>query len=157
MSTSIARTLNSIPVRTASATWRAFVDLIAPSEGDARKELLSVEGIACSLVTDQAMTSPMIVTGKGPRVRTYCAYDDSALEGDSANEQPLATIPTEGDWALSLPCDSGDLDWVNTALTEKSCRITARDKSLGIRLSEKDSDGAEQKAASFDLEGFLKR
>jgi len=158
MSTAVARTLNSVPIRTASVTWRAFVDLIAPANGDPRNELLSVEGVACSLVTDQAMKVPIVVTGKGPRVRVYCAYDDDALEGDSANEQPLATIPTEGDWAVSLPCDKADLDWVSKALKAKSSRITARDKTLGIRLSESDSEESERKtAATFDLEGFLSR
>lgn len=154
----VSRTFNSVPARTADETWQAIVDLIAPAEGDARTELLSVAGVTCSLITDKAMSAPVIVTGKGPRVRIYCAYDDSAIEGDSANESSLATIPTVGDWAVSLPCDEGDLPWVNAALGKKSNRITARVKSLGIRLSESETETSVTRAAVlFDEEAFLRR
>lgn len=157
MSTTVVRTFNSVPARTAVATWRAIVDLIAPSAGGARTELLSVEGVACSLITDKAMTAPIIVTGKGPRVRVYCVYDDDAIEGDSANESALATNPTEGDWAVSLPCDTVDLNWVQSALAEKSTRIVARDKGKGITLSENDSVDTSRAAVLFDEEAFLRR
>ena len=157
MSTTIARTFNSVPARTAVETWRAIVDLVAPSAGEARTELLSVEGVACSLITDKAMTAPIIVTGTGPRVRVYCVYDDDAIEGDSANESALATNPTEGDWAVSLPSDQADLDWVQAALAEKSSRIVARNKCKGITLAESDSTDTSRAAVLFDEEAFLRR
>lgn len=158
MSTTISRTFNSVPARTAVETWRAIVDLVAPGAGEARSELQSVEGVACSLITDKAMTAPIIVMGEGPRVRIYCAYDDSAIEGDSANENSLATIPTEGDWSVSLPCDDSDLAWVTTALEKKSKRISARSRSLGIRLSEAEIDNSVTRAAVlFDEEAFLRK
>lgn len=157
MSTTVARTFNSVPARTAVATWRAIVDLIAPSVGEARTELLSIEGVACSLITDKAMTAPIIVTGKGPRVRIYCVYDDDAIEGDSANESGLATNPTEGDWAVSLPCDDADLTWVQSALADRSTRIVARDKSKGIALSQSDFVDTSRAAVLFDEEAFLRR
>lgn len=158
MSTTVARTMNSIPARTASETWRAIVNLIAPSDEKARNELLEVEGIACSLITDKAMTAPIIVTGKGPRVRIYCQYDEDAISGDDANESALATNPTDEEWAVSLPCEEVDLGWVHEALQKKSSRITARDKSLGIRLSQ--SEGLENSTHAvvmFDEEAFLRK
>lgn len=157
MSTTISRTFNSVPARTAVETWRAIVDLVSPSTGEARSELQSVEGVACSLIADKSMTAPIIVTGKGPRVRVYCVYDEVAIEGDSANESPLATNPTEGEWAVSLPCEQGDLHWVQAALEEKSSRIVARDKAKGIALSASESTDSSRAAVLFDEEAFLRK
>jgi len=158
MSTTVARTMSSIPARTASETWRAIVNLIAPSDEQARTELLGVEGIACSLITDKAMTAPIIVTGKGPRVRIYCQYDEDAISGDDANESALATKPTEEEWAVSMPCEEADLSWVQEALKKKSSRITARDKSLGIRLSQSDEiENSTHAVVLFDEEAFLRK
>lgn len=155
MSSTVSRTFKAVPERTASATWQAIVALLAAEAGDAKNELLSVEGIACSVITDQAFTSPAIVTGSGPRVRIYCLYDDEAIEGDKASEQALNFNATKGDWAMSLPCDKSDLDWVQAALKNKSTRITARDKDQGISLSEDSSDSSKA-VVQFDEEAFLR-
>ena len=158
MSSTVSRSFNSVPARSASATWNAIVNLLAPSAGGARTELESVLGIVCSLITDKAMTSPIIVTGSGPRVRIYCLYDDDAIEGDSAAETALSFNATSGDWAMSLPCNNEDLSWVQDALKTHSVRITARDKDNGISLGEDSTqDSTAKSVALFNQEAFLRR
>ncbi len=58
----IARRFVSIPERTAIATWQAISALLASDTASApARELASVTGIACSLITREAMTSPIWV------------------------------------------------------------------------------------------------
>jgi hypothetical protein len=158
--TLVARTFCSIPKRSALETWAAIVDLLAPRTGcDARRELESVGGIASSLITREAMNSPIVVYGCGPRVRIYCVYNEDAITGDAANENKLAFDATDGDWHMSLPCPEDDLDWVVGALAKKTKRITARDQ--GEAVESEDSSQASKAAVndgttSIDMEAFLK-
>ena len=158
--TVVARTFCSIPKRSAHETWTAIVALLAPKAGsDARCELESVAGIAGSLITREAMNSPIVVYGCGPRVRIYCVYNEDAITGDAANESKLAFDATDGDWHMSLPCPADDLDWVVGALAKKTKRITARDQAEAVESE--DSSQALKAAgnggtASINMEGFLK-
>jgi hypothetical protein len=158
--TVVARTFCSIPKRSALDTWAAIVDLLAPRDSsDARRELETVAGIASSLITREAMTSPIVVYGCGPRVRIYCVYNEDAITGDAANENKLAFDATDGDWHMSLPCPADDLDWVTGALAKKTKKITARDQAAEIESGES-SQGAKATrsdgAAGIDMEAFLK-
>lgn len=158
--TVVARTFCSIPKRSALETWTAIVALLAPKAGsEARRELDSVAGIASSLITREAMNSPIVVYGCGPRVRIYCVYNEDAITGDAANENKLAFDATDGDWHMSLPCPAEDLDWIVSALGKKSKRITARDQAEVVESE--DSSQASKAAgndgtASINMEGFLK-
>lgn len=158
--TVVARTFCSIPKRSALETWTAIVALLAPKAGsEARRELQSVAGIASSLITREAMNSPTVVYGCGPRVRIYCVYNEDAITGDAANENKLAFDATDGDWHMSLACPADDLDWVVGALAKKTKRITARDQSEAVESE--DSSQALKAAgnggtASINMEGFLK-
>jgi hypothetical protein len=158
--TVVARTFCSIPKRSALETWTAIVALLAPKAGsEARLELDSVAGIASSLITREAMNSPIVVYGCGPRVRIYCAYNEEAITGDAANENKLAFDATDGDWHTSLPCPAEDLDWIVGALGKKSKRITARDQAEAVESE--DSSQASKAAgndgtASINMEDFLK-
>jgi hypothetical protein len=158
--TVVARTFCSIPKRSALETWTAIVSLLAPKDGSAaRRELESVAGIASSLITREAMKSPIVVYGCGPRVRIYCVYNEEAITGDAANENKLAFDATDGDWHMSLPCPAEDLDWIAGALAKKTRRITARDQ--GEAVESEDSSQALKAAgndgtASINMEGFLK-
>ena len=119
--TVIARTFASVPQRTATETWKAISEVLAPdSESAAALELASVSGIASSLITREAMTSPIVVYGSGPRVRIYCLYNDDAIEGDDVREGALPFDATAGDWKMSLPCPLDDLPWVQDALKARS-------------------------------------
>ena len=158
--TVVARTFCSIPKRSALETWAAIVALLAPKAGsEARGELEIVAGIASSLITREAMNSPIVVYGCGPRVRIYCVYNDDAITGDAANESKLAFDATDGDWHMSLPCPAEDLDWIVGALGKTSKRITARDQAEAVESE--DSSQASKAAgndgtASINMEGFLK-
>jgi hypothetical protein len=158
--TVVARTFCSIPKRSALETWTAIVALLVPEAGSAaRLELDSVAGIASSLITREAMNSPIVVYGCGPRVRIYCVYNEDAITGDAANENKLAFDATDGDWHMSLPCPADDLDWIVGALGKKSKRITARDQAEAVESedsSQASKAAGNDGAASINMEGFLK-
>lgn len=134
--TTVARTVLSVPERSAAATWEVIVELIAPdARSAARHELSAVAGVACMCIADEALTDdPLVVHGVGPRLRIYALYGDRALEGDGANESTLSYVPTSGDWIMSIPCLADDLDWVQRSLREVSQRVTAR--VIGAALGE---------------------
>ena len=155
--TVVARKFISIPERTASATWSAIIQLLAPdSQSEAALELASVAGIASSLISREAMTAPVVVCGSGPRVRIYCLYGEDAIEGDDANEAALSFNPTARDWKMSLPCPAEDLSWVQGALNAKSKRITARDMDTAFDSKEETSGPKNQVETVVDLEAFFK-
>jgi hypothetical protein len=158
MSTVHRRTLISAPARDAAKTWNTIVDLLAPgSTHPARKELLAVVGIAASIISDRAPKDNAIVaTGDGPRTRIYCLFDDDAVDGSDADEAVLGYDALKGDWAVSLPCDVDELDWVQRALKKHSTRITARELGAAI-AADRDEPTALAAQASLvpDPKGLL--
>ena len=126
--TVVARTIISIPERSASDTWDRIVQIIAPDpRSAARRELAAVAGIVCSCITDEVLgQDPLVVHGVGPRLRVYALYGDDAVEGDGAQESPLSYVPTDGDWHMSIPCLPDDLAWVQRGLRAASSRVVAR-------------------------------
>jgi hypothetical protein len=99
------RTIRSTPHRDAAQTWATIVELLTQGRRDAaRNELLSVSGIASSVIADQAAkTGAIVVTCDGPRTRIYCLYDDDAIDSSDANEDTLGFDPLKGDWAVLSP------------------------------------------------------
>lgn len=156
MTTVARRTLSSTPQRDAHQTWLAIVELLTQGKpGTARSELLAVAGPAASVIADHApKEAPIVVTCDGPRTRIYCLYDDNAIDGADANEDPLGFDPLKGDWRLSLPCLAEDLAWVQGALKKHSSRVTARDLDTAVS-SDDSADKAADKALEFDPKGFL--
>lgn len=156
MSTVASRTFASTPKRDAGETWIAIVDLLTRGRsGPARTALLSVAGVAASIIADQAPKgAPIVVTCDGPRTRIYCLYDDDAVEGSDANEDPLGFDPLEGDWRVSLPCLQDDLSWVQGALQKHGTRITAREPAAEVVKAE-NAAPAQGQALVFDAKGFL--
>jgi hypothetical protein len=62
--TVVARRIRATPERGASDAWQVIVDLIAPKDGTARRELLSIEGIASSIISTQSPKDvAMVVRG----------------------------------------------------------------------------------------------
>lgn len=153
----VARRIRATPERAASDAWQVIVDLIAPKDGPARRELIGIEGIASSLIsTESPKDAPMVVRGKGPRVRFYCLYDDDAISGDDANEAALAECPTDGDWVMSLPADADDLAWVRDALAKKSTRVKVREKSEAFDDGEDQQKQSATAEAAINMEAFLR-
>lgn len=154
----VRRDFRSVPSRDASATWDAIVDLITAnsSDGEARRELLSVGGIVASVIADQTpKTSPIVVTCEGPRTRIYCLYDDDSLDGSSSNEAKLGFDATKGNWLVSLAVATDDLSWVQAALKKATSRVVARDAESGFDV-DSDRTSASASVVTLDLEGFLK-
>ena len=153
----VARRIRATPERGAADAWQVIVDLIAPKDGVARRELISIEGIASSIIsTESPKDAAMVVRGSGPRVRMYCLYDDDAIAGDDANESALAECPTEGDWSMSLPADADDVSWVRDALAKKSKRVTVREKNETVKDDEEPSKKSAATEAAINMEAFLR-
>lgn len=154
--TVIARRIAATPARLASETWKIIVDLLAPDEESAsREELLDIIGVASSLIADEAMESaPLVVYGAGLRVRVYCLYGEDAISGENSNEASLPVSPTQGDWKMSLPCPTEDLNWVQSALKKRSSRITARDLAEAVESEE--SEIQQATSPFIDKEAFYR-
>lgn len=158
MSTVVRREIRSIPHRDASATWAAIVDLLAGdgNDGGKRQELLTVAGVASSVIADQCpRETPIVVTCDGPRTRIYCSYDDDALDDSRSNEVKLGFDALAGNWQVSLPVAGEDLVWVQAALKKHTARIVARDKDSGIQVEQK-TQATANNAFVLDVEGFMK-
>lgn len=156
MSTVASRTFRSNPQRDALQTWTVIVDLLTQGKANAaRTELLAVDGVAASVIAEQApKDAAIVVTCDGPRTRIYCLYDDDAIDGADANEEVLGFDPLKGDWRVSLPCPADDLAWVQGALKKHGSRITARDLDAAVSADESTS-AAKAQTLVFDPKGFL--
>jgi len=153
--TVLARYVRATPFRAADEAWELIVDLLA--SGPARDELLRVGGVAASIIASEApKDAPIVVFGGGPRVRVYCLYDEPALTGDEANEQKLPESPTDGDWAISLPCPEEDLSWVNAALAKQSKRIKAREVGEPLESRETNEEKEGTSTTTIDKKAFFR-
>lgn len=154
MSTVYRRTFAATPPAMPSRPG-AIVDVLAPgATHPARKELTSVAGIAASIISDRSPKDHAIVaTCDGPRTRVYCLFDDDAVDGSDANEAALGYDALKGDWAVSLPCDADELDWVQRALKKHGTRITAREPDAPVAA---DQDEPRRRPGSLvpDLKGL---
>jgi hypothetical protein len=161
--TVVARTLVSVPERSAADTWALIAEIIAPDHGSAaRRELAAVAGIACSCISDEALADdPLVVHGVGPRLRIYALYGDDAVDGEGANESALSWIPTDGDWRMSIPCLPDDLEWVQRKLGKSSHRVTARALGAAAEGGEDQNGGPDavrsESAPDVDLDAFFRR
>lgn len=157
MMSTVARRIRATPERSSSDAWLVIVNLIAPSDGQARRELLAIGGVASAIVsTESPKDAPMVVSGKGPRVRIYCLYDDEAVSGDDANEASLAQCPTDEEWVMSLPVDADDFSWVRDAISKKTKRVSVREKSEPFDDSKDNSGSGESHEALISMEAFLR-
>jgi len=152
----IRRDFLSSPHRTGAETWEAIASLLAPDgTGPARKELLSVTGIAAQIIASESVKDfPIISAGSGDRVRIYCLYNDDAVDPDSANESSLAFDATAKGWKLSIPAEQEDVSWSNAEMAKHSSRITVREKSE--QFGEEEQSAAGSASLELDLKEFLK-
>jgi hypothetical protein len=154
--TVVARRIAATPARSASEAWNVIVDLVAPGDGPARRELQGIEGIASCVIAEEAMAAdPCVVYGSGPRLRIYCLYNEDAIAGDDKNETPLMFCPTAGAWRMSLPCPADDLEWVQKSLKARSTRVVVRKVGTPVD-DEEPRQGDAAKAAVVNREAFLR-
>ena len=157
MATVVKRNIRATPHRTSSAVWRLMAELLAPDVSSAaHRELTKVDAVLGQLIASESFVDePIVVHGGGPRVRLYCLYNDSAVEGDDADERGLTTCPTEGEvWAMSVPCSEDDFAWVTKELAKHGQRVTAR--RSGEAVAEESGEEAAAQSASINIEAFLK-
>lgn len=156
--TIVVRRIAATPARPAIEAWRIILGLLAPLDTAAWKELERVGGLVTAMIAAEAMReSPIVVYGVGSRLRVYCVYDDDAILGEDVTEDSLSWCPTDGDWAMSLPCPSDDLAWMEPALARITSRVTVRDLA---EAAPAESEGQTRKSSDelgpVDVEAFLK-
>lgn len=153
MSSVIARKIRSAPHRPAAETWRVISSLLCSSDDNLVRELSSVSGISASTIVDRLPEKePIIVIGKGPRIRFYCLYGDDAITGDEHNEDALPLMPLQGDWTIHIPFASDEVAWATGALRQHSKRICPYDAEIGLDSSSKAK--AAQSALDLDLDAL---
>lgn len=157
MSTVASRVVRSSPHRNTSDTWAFIVNLLTQGkDGDVRKELLAVAGIASSVIAERGpKDAAIVVTCDGPRTRVYCLYDEAAIEGGDAKEDDLGYEPLKGQWAVSLPCPEDDLEWALRALKAKSSRITVRDMTKKLSEEAEAGKAASSGGLTLNVDKFL--
>jgi hypothetical protein len=140
------RRFSANPVRTAAQTWEVIVTTIAGDNERVKHELISILGIAASLISDYTPKSdPITVIGSGPRLRIYCLYEEDGSTED-ASEGALNWNLFESDWEMYLPVNKDDLDWVRKAL-KGSKHFKAYE--TGTKIIEENT--SEQKASSLTV------
>src|SRR3989442_8513200 len=122
MATVITRFIASTPKRTATETWDKIVSILAPdSQSSGRSELQKVAGVAASSIASEAPKEDSFITyGNGPQVRIYCVFGEDAVSGEGVNEDGLKEAAAAGDWRMSMPALSEDLDWTQKKLKSLS-------------------------------------
>jgi len=154
--TVVARRIRSTPFRSAGETWETIVKLIAPEEGDARRELNDIAGLAASSITSECIKeAPIMIHGSGPRVRVYCLYGEDALTEDGAAEGLLAFNATEDGWEMSLPCPDADFGWFAAVVASRSSHVKAR-RASEVFSSEESANSPATHGLIPNLERFFK-
>jgi len=152
--TRVRRSFAASPARRAAATWEAIVDIVAPEGSSGRAELITVSGIAASLIAAEAWREmPVVVSGVGPQLRIYCLHDEDAIVGDDTNEGSLTWLPTDGDWAMQMPCPPEDFEWMSAAVAEVSTRFKVIDATA--KRATEATDATSHSANEIDAEAFL--
>lgn len=151
----IARKIAATPKRTVDEAWQIIINMISDQSSDARNILESITGIVSAILVDEIPANvPIVVTGKGPRIRIYCVYGENALQDDNCNEESLVQKPTIDGWHMYLPCDKEELEWITKSLISISKFVTAYDKDKEPD-TEKNSDT--QSSLTVDTSNFLNK
>ncbi len=100
--TTLARRYAAVPKRTSSETWRAITEHLPTSTERAHFE--AATNAAAVLIADSVTaTTPIVLTGAGPRVHLYTVHGDDAISGHNVNEATVANLSFSDDWTLYLP------------------------------------------------------
>ena len=155
MTTLIARRFAATPQRTGSETWRAILDLIASGDSDSRRELEGVSGIIAGVIVSEILKDhPLVISGNGPRLRVYCVYGQDAVTGEDCSEDALSWNPTDGDWAMLVPCEPEDIQWMSGALTKRSSRIGLYDITDDSRAQQNVAAVPDNVGVTINVEKF---
>ena len=154
----VARRIVATPERTTSETWEFITSLVCQNNATATTDFQSVTGLAGACISEEALkNNPLVVVGKGARLRVYCLFGSEAISGDRASEDALLWNPTESDWKAYLPCTSEDFEWMKTALPAKNSHFVAYDLAAGLPEIVKESSDEQQNSSqtvNINLERF---
>ncbi|MER2508576.1 MAG: hypothetical protein ABTQ27_07425 [Amaricoccus sp.] len=132
----VRRDIASIPKRSAADTWRVIVDLITGPGSVDVETLTAAASVMESLIADECPAGvPIVVKGVGARLVIYCLFGEEALEA-GADVDRLNWNPTEGNWAMTAPAESGDVAWMNNALKDRAPRIKIQDIDAALEDDE---------------------
>jgi hypothetical protein len=145
----LRRDIASVPLRTGEATWEAIIGLITGPKSVDAAQLTAASSIMAMLISDEIHSGePLTLVGDSARVVLYCTFgSDALIMGDEID--PLPHNPTEGDWALHVPCAADDLDWARKTLLTRAPRITLHKSGEAIADDEKVSATASK---SLDID-----
>jgi len=123
----LRRDIASIPIRSASETWKAIIELITRSDSVDAEQLTAASSVMESLIVDgHPANVPIVIKGHGPRLVIYCLYGEDALEAGNELDR-LHWSPTGGDWSMTAPCDPEDVDRISKLLRSRAPRISVHD------------------------------
>ena len=137
----VRRDISSVPVQTATDTWKKITELITGKDTKDASQLTAATGVMGSIITDEHPSRrAIIVQGVGPQLRIYCRYGMKAVD-EGGEVDPLTWNPTAGDWTMHVPCDKQDLDWIKQSLADTSPRI----KAFDVEEEERDKENTAAK------------
>jgi hypothetical protein len=152
----VRRDISSIPFRSAGDTWQRIIDLVTGPRSKDVKQLKEAAGVMGSIITDEhPAVRAILLEGVGPQLRIYCRYGIKAIE-ESGKLDSLTWNPTAGDWTMHVPCDAENIDWVKTALSERSPRIKVFDVAEADRAEDEDKSVAAKSASGLVVDWNLK-
>lgn len=138
----IRRDISSIPLRSASETWQAIIDLVTGRGSKDVQQLRSAAGVMGSIITDEhPAAGAILLEGVGAQLRLYCRYGLKAVEEGDAIDA-LTWNPTAGDWTMHVPCDADNIAWVKQSLAGTSPRIKVFDITEGDRAEDEETSKA---------------
>jgi hypothetical protein len=119
----VRRDVSAIPLRAASETWDAIVDLVTGPGSRDVCQLRDAVGVMGSIIADEHPANcAVVLEGVGAQLRIYCRYGMKAIE-EGAKVDPLTWNPTAGEWSMRVPCDADNIAWVRASLARTSARI----------------------------------
>lgn len=140
----VRRDISSIPLRTAEKTWEAICNLITGSDSKDKAQLDNAASVMHSLIADELFAeNPITMTGSH-RLVIYLRYRADALEEGEAVDG-LEWNPTASDWAMYVPCDDENYDWVKKTLASRAPRLVVHKKNETPWDNDKKATASEQK------------
>ena len=153
----VRRDISSIPLLSASETWRQIINLITGQGSKDSSQMEDAAGVMASIISDEHPASrAILIEGVGPQLRIYCRYGMKAVE-KGAEIDALTWNPTAGDWTMHVPCDEENLDWVRRSLENTSPRIkvfdSAKSTFAGNDASERTTKESSDLIVNWNLGG----
>jgi len=148
----IRRDIASVPVRSASDTWKAIVGLITAGDSVDAAQLTAAASILETLIAEeQPARSPLVVSGCGARLVIYCVFGEEALDLGTTIDA-LNWNPTGDGWRLAAPAATRDLAWMNKTLAGRASRICVYDVAVGVPEDSENSAAINATSKGFEID-----